>query len=183
LRILFNCNKRILIVSTKNIMTALAVGSALLAGAAHADTVAPNIELTATVPSDTFYVKALGGWPTSAVTINWDDVGQKLLDPQPIQLQLRNNIASGKEGKINAKLAIPAVLTDNNPADDIPLEVTISSASVKGPTALDTTPQPIYDNKTGDMEAGVLRIHAKPASTPNAGTYKGLVSLVFESAV
>jgi hypothetical protein len=172
-------------VSTKQIMTAIAAGAALLAGAAHAETVNQDIQLRATVPSGEFYVKAVNGWPAGVVSLNWDDVNNKLQDPTPIALRLKNNLQTGAEGKINASLAYDAALSDGTAAEDLPVEVSVSSESVTTPVVLSTTSQMIYDNKTGNQENGLLKLHVKQDSVQakTGTTYNGVVSMIFESAV
>jgi hypothetical protein len=166
-------------------MTAIAAGAAFLAGVAHADTVSQDIQLRATVPSGDFYVKAVNGWPAGIMSLNWDDVNNKLQDPAPIALRLKNNLQSGAEGKINASLAYDAVLSDGTAAEDLPVEVSVSSDSVTTPAVLSTTSKMIYDNKTGIQENGLLKLHVNQDSVQakTGTTYNGVVSMIFESAV
>lgn len=171
---------------TPKCMAALAAASTLFAaGAAHADSVAQDIQLRAVVPSGTFYVKAVNGWPAGTVNLNYDDTNQVIQNPAPIALRMINNLQSGTEGKINASLAYPAALTDGTSADDLPVKVLVSSDSVTTPVELNTTSQMVYDNKTGAQENGDLSIQVDQSSAKaKAGkTYNGAVSVIFESAV
>src|SRR5690348_1329016 len=136
---------------TKPILMAIAAGATLLAGVAHADTVQQDIQLRAVVPSGEFYVKAVNGWPAGTVNLNYDDANSKIQDPAPIALHLKNNIDSGKGG-ITASLGYPAVLSDGTAADDLPVEVSISSDSVTSPVVLSTKSTQIYNNKDGNEE-------------------------------
>ncbi|MGY4725802.1 CS1 type fimbrial major subunit [Burkholderia pyrrocinia] len=165
-------------------MAALSAGAALLAaGVAHADQVTQDIQLRAVVPSGSFYVKPVGGWPAGTMNLNYDDASQKIQDPAPIWLRMMNNLQAGREGKINASLAYPAVLTDGTPADDLPLKVFMSSDSVKTAVPLSTTAQIVYDNTSGAQETGKLQIQVDQTNAAKAGqTYNGVVSLIFESA-
>jgi len=165
----------------KHTLIGIAGGLTLLAGTAHADSVSQDIQLRAVVPSGEFYVKPVNGWPSGVTSMNWNDANNKLDDIQ-IALRLKNNLNSGKEGKINASLAYPAVLSNGTTGDELPVEVTVSSDSVTSPVVLRTTAQAIYTNQTGGQENGLLKLHV--TGTPKSGnTYNGVVPLIFESAV
>ncbi|KVT57793.1 hypothetical protein WK55_16575 [Burkholderia ubonensis] len=163
----------------------LAIGTAAMAmaGLAHADTTSQTINIRADVPAGSSYIQPIDGWNAHTnVKFNYDVFSKKLQSPQSIGLQMQNNQGSGKGGVISASLAEPAALSDGASADNLPIDVTISSQSVATPVTLSTTPKEIYTNADGGVENGSLAMKvADNAPAVKMGShYEGTVDLVFD---
>ncbi|AJK44665.1 hypothetical protein GIY62_10895 [Burkholderia plantarii] len=161
----------------------LVAASVAAVGIAHADTVQQNIQLRATVPSGTSYVKAVGGWPADAVDFVYDQNTQKLRNPPVIGLRMRNNMGTGPGagGVILASLSYPIVLSDGVATDDLPVQASISGSALTKPVVLSTTGQQIYNDKAGAEVDGALTLHVQDDAKLTPGqSYQGTAALVFD---
>lgn len=136
-------------------------------GAAQATPIRQAIDVVATVPADTFYVKPQLGWPQRPVQISYDPVN-KSFDTYRLALQVKNTFSN-----ISAALAYEPVLTEENMAATLPLTVAIDGKSL-GVTPIDIHAQ------SPDETVRPLTITSS-ARNPAIGNYSGTVSLVFDA--
>ncbi|MFV3328344.1 CS1 type fimbrial major subunit [Pseudomonas sp. NY15372] len=146
---------------------------ALTAGAAVAnDTIEKQVVVTATVPTDKFYVEPVGGnWMNEPQDMAWNSF-QGTLEPIRKQLQAKSTL-----GPISAHLLYPAQISSG--VDAIPLNVKV------GTTLLSTTSTEVIGKDQAG--AGVV-VDFEVAAAPLAGggdykpgNYQGLVSMMFET--
>lgn len=154
----------------KSILSTLALGLIVTAGAASAAPINQDIHVIATVPTSSFYVIPEGGWPTGSVQLNFDPVTSSW-DAYDLNLRVLSTTTSGN---VSASLAYAAVLANTTGTGNIPMVVSVAG------NALSTTPVQFHTAGPTEMRH-VLRISSNTAS-PSAGDYQGTVSLVFDAA-
>ncbi|MFB4391074.1 MULTISPECIES: CS1 type fimbrial major subunit [unclassified Pseudomonas] len=142
------------------------------ATAAHAaDPIEKQVQVTAQVPTDSFYIEPVGGnWMNDPQELQWNSFRGEL---QPIrkQLQVRSTV-----GPIAAYLLSPATITSG--ANSIGLDVkvaneiltTTSAEVVSGPQA-----------SPGTVIGFEIAAQAAPSTGYIPGNYQGLVSMMFET--
>ncbi|MDD1984128.1 CS1 type fimbrial major subunit [Pseudomonas asiatica] len=145
---------------------------ALVAGQAMAgDPIEKQVLITATVPTDNFYVEPVGGnWMNDPQEMAWNSF-QGNLTPVRKQLQAKSTI-----GPITAHLLSPAVVSSGLDAIDLDVKIgttilTTSAAEIL--TETEAAPGAIVDF---EVAAQV------PAGGYKPGNYQGLVSMMFETA-
>lgn len=144
----------------------------LFAGAAHAlDPIEKQVQVTAQVPTDAFFVERVGGnWMNDPQELGWNP-NQAKLDPVRKELQVKSTV-----GAINAYLVSPAVIASGS--HNIGLDVKV------GDTVLQTTPVEVVSATQAAPGAIVgFEIAAQPAPAAGyePGNYQGLVSMIFET--
>lgn len=143
------------------------------ATAAHAaDPIEKQVQVTAQVPTDAFYVEPVGGnWMNDPQELAWNSFRSEL---QPIrkQLQVKSTV-----GPISAYLLSPATITSGT--NSIGLDVKVAN------TTLDTTPAEVVSQAQAAPGAVIgfeIAAQAAPNSGYVPGSYQGLVSMMFETA-
>ncbi|WEK29826.1 MAG: CS1 type fimbrial major subunit [Candidatus Pseudomonas phytovorans] len=145
----------------------------LFAGAAHAiDPIEKQVQVTAQVPTDAFFVEPVGGnWMNDPQELGWNP-NQARLDPIRKELQVKSTV-----GPITAYLVSPAVIA--NGSNNIGLDVKV------GDTVLQTTPAEVVSAAQAAPGAIIgFEVAAQPAPAAGyePGNYQGLVSMIFETA-
>ncbi|HEY4145364.1 CS1 type fimbrial major subunit [Pinirhizobacter sp.] len=150
----------------KNHLVAACIVAILSTTGANAAPVRQTIDVSVTVPAETFYVKPQLGWPQSPIQIAYDPVA-KSFDTYKLALQVKNTVKN-----VTAELAFDPVLTEDNSAQTLALAVSI------GGKKLDQTPVPIH---TKDPNEKVYQLEiTSDVKAPKVGNYLGSVSLVFD---
>ncbi|KJK09830.1 MULTISPECIES: CS1 type fimbrial major subunit [Pseudomonas] len=152
----------------------LALPLALLSvGSAYAvDPIEKQVQITAQVPTDAFYVEPVGGnWMNDPQEMAWNSFRSEL---QPIrkQLQVKSTI-----GPISAYLLSPAVVASGS--DSIGLDVKVAD------TVLTTTTAEVVSAAQAAPGAVIgfeVAAQAAGAGGYEPGNYQGLVSMMFETA-
>ena len=152
----------------------LALPLALLSvGSAYAvDPIEKQVQITAQVPTDAFYVEPVGGnWMNDPQEMAWNSFRSEL---QPIrkQLQVKSTI-----GPISAYLLSPAVVASGS--DSIGLDVKVAD------TVLTTTTAEVVSAAQAAPGAVIgfeVAAQAAGAGGYESGNYQGLVSMMFETA-
>jgi hypothetical protein len=156
--------------------TALFVLPLALAFAANAYAVDPiekQVTVTATIPTEAFFVEPVGGnWMNDPQDMNWNSYQQTL---QPIRKQLQ---VKSTTGAISAYLLHPAVMTGG--AGNIGLDVSVNG------TPLKLTPDPVVPAPQAAAGATVeFLIAAQAANTADGkylpGNYQGVINMMFET--
>lgn len=151
----------------------------LLASAANAETLLQNIQVRAVVPSGSFYVNALEGWPSGPVQIGYDS-NRHVFNHHHLGLRMKNSIQSGAAGgKIMARLAYPPVMRGVRGQMSVDVGIKTENTDV----ILGTTPTLIYEDAAGDEIMGHLHIKVKDAGPYAPGNYIGTVALEFDSVL
>lgn len=153
--------------------TLLALPLALLAttSAYAVDPIEKQVQITAQVPTDAFYVEPVGGnWMNDPQKLTWNPFRSEL-EPIRKQLQVKSTI-----GPITAYLLAPAVIasgTDNIGLDVKVGETVLTTASAEVVTAAQAAPGLVID----------FEVAAQPAVGASyvPGNYQGLVSMMFET--
>lgn len=145
----------------------VATAATLSTGTAVATPIRQTLDVVATVPSDTFYVKPQLGWPQNPVQIAYDPVN-KTFDTYRLALQVKNTFSN-----VSAALAYEAVLTEDNLAATLPLSIAIDGKTL-GVKPIDIHPQ-------SPNEAVRPLTITSAERNPTIGNYSGTVSLVFDA--
>ncbi|MFF7061166.1 CS1 type fimbrial major subunit [Pseudomonas sp. NPDC008258] len=145
----------------------------LFAGAAHAvDPIEKQVQVTAQVPTDAFFVEPVGGnWMNDPQELGWNPYQAKL-EPIRKELQVKSTV-----GPITAYLVSPAVIASGT--NNIGLDVKV------GDTVLQTTPNEVVSASQAAPGAIIgFEVAAQPAPAAGyePGNYQGLVSMIFETA-
>ncbi|KXG81415.1 MULTISPECIES: CS1 type fimbrial major subunit [Pseudomonas] len=143
------------------------------AGSAFAvDPIEKQVQVTAQVPTDAFFVEPVGGnWMNDPQEMAWNSYQAKL-DPIRKQLQVKSTV-----GPITAYLVSPAVIASGT--ENIGLDVKV------GDTVLQTTPAEVVSATQAAPGAIIgFEVAAQPAPASGyvPGNYQGLVSMIFETA-
>ena len=154
--------------------SALALPLALMmaAGLAQAaDPIEKQVTVTATIPTENFYVEPVGGnWMNEPQDMTWNSFQQSL---QPIRKQLQ---VRSTTGPISAYLLNPASITSG--ADSIGLDVSVAG------TQLSLTSTEVVGGELAAPGAIVgFEIAAQSAGTGGyvPGNYLGVVNMMFET--
>lgn len=151
----------------------------VLASTAQAETLLQNIQVRAVVPSGSFYVNALEGWPSGPVQIGYDS-NRGMFNDHHVGLRMKNSIQSGAAGgKIMARLAYPPVMRGTRGQMDVDVGIRTDTGEV----ALGTVPTLIYEDAAGDEIMGRLHIRIKSHGPYAPGNYVGTVALEFDSVL
>lgn len=145
----------------------VAIAATLATGAVNATPIRQTLDVVATVPSDTFYVKPQLGWPQNPVQIAYDPVN-KGFDTYRLALQVKNTFSN-----VSAALAYDAILTEDNLAATLPLTIAIDGKTL-GVSPIDIHPQ-------SPNEAVRPLTITSAERNPTIGNYSGTVSLVFDA--
>ncbi|MFJ3076153.1 MULTISPECIES: CS1 type fimbrial major subunit [Pseudomonas] len=143
------------------------------AAAAHAaDPIEKQVQVTAQVPTDSFYVEPVGGnWMNDPQELAWNSFRSEL-QPVSKQLQVKSTI-----GPISAYLLSPAAITSG--VNSIGLDVKVAD------TTLSTTPTEVISQAQaapGALVGFEIAAQAAPSTGYVPGSYQGLVSMMFETA-
>ncbi|MEE1923594.1 CS1 type fimbrial major subunit [Pseudomonas sp. 148P] len=144
----------------------MAAGSAIAA-----DPIEKQVTITATIPTESFYVEPVGGnWMNEPQDMAWNSF-QQTLQPIRKQLQVRSTT-----GPISAYLLNPATITSG--ADTIGLDV-----SVAGKALTLTSSEVISEEQAAPGAIVGFEVAAQTAGaggyTP--GNYLGVVNMMFET--
>ena len=140
----------------------------LVAGSAFAiDPISKAVDITATIPTDTFYVEADTGWDTAPQALPYNAMTGTLT---PVQ---KRYVAKSTTGAISAKLdGVPQI---NSGADAILLDVEFNGV------ALTTTSQEVIPTAAAATESIVGFKVAAQAGPYEPGSYNGTVNMTFET--
>lgn len=146
---------------------------ALAAAPAFADDpIEKQVLVTATVPTDNFYVEPIGGnWMNDPQNMAWNPF-QSSLEPIRKQLHAKSTI-----GPITAHLMSPAVITAGLDAIELDVKVgdtLLTTSATEILTAAQAAPGVALDLEIAAQE---------PAGGYLPGNYQGLVNMMFETAV
>ncbi|MGE8391518.1 adhesin [Pseudomonas sp. BIGb0427] len=153
--------------------TFLALPLALLAvgNVFAADALEKQVTVTATVPTENFYVEPVGGnWMNEPQNMAWNALRESL---EPINKQLQ---VKSTTGAISARLLSPAVI--NSGANSIGLDVAVNG------TGLTTTSTPVVPAAAAAAGSRIsFDIAARSAGAGGyvPGNYQGIVSMLFET--
>lgn len=144
----------------------------LFAGAAHAlDPIEKQVQVTAQVPTDAFFVEPVGGnWMNEPQNMAWNALRESL---EPIRKQLQ---VKSTTGAISARLLSPAVI--NSGANSIGLDVAVNG------TGLTTTSVPVVPAAAAAAGTLVAFDVAAQSAGPSGyvpGNYQGIVNMLFET--
>lgn len=144
----------------------------LFAGAAHAlDPIEKQVQVTAQVPTDAFFVEPVGGnWMNDPQDMAWNSF-QGSLTPVRKQLQAKSTV-----GPITAHLLSPAVVSSGLEAIDLDVKIgdtVLTTNAIEILTEAQAAPGAIVDFEVAPQV---------PAGGYKPGNYQGLVSMMFETA-
>ncbi|MFD2642716.1 CS1 type fimbrial major subunit [Pseudomonas japonica] len=151
---------------------ALPLALMMAAGTAQAaDPIEKQVTVTATIPTESFYVEPVGGnWMNEPQDMAWNSF-QQTLQPIRKQLQVRSTT-----GPISAYLLNPATITSG--ADTIGLNV-----SVAGKVLTLTSSEVVSEEQAAPGSIVGFEVAAQTAGaggyTP--GNYLGVVNMMFET--
>lgn len=157
----------------KTVLFALPLALAFVANAYAVDPIEKQVTVTATIPTESFFVEPVGGnWMNDPQDMAWNSYQQTL---QPIRKQLQ---VKSTTGAISAYLLHPAIMTGG--AGNIGLDVSVNG------TALKLTSDPVVPAPQAAAGATVeFLIAAKAANTADgkyvAGNYQGVINMMFET--
>ncbi|MNN15408.1 CS1 type fimbrial major subunit [Pseudomonas fluorescens] len=145
----------------------------LCAASAYAiDPIEKQVQVTAQVPTDAFFVEPVGGnWMNDPQEMAWNSYQAKL-DPIRKELQVKSTV-----GPITAYLVSPAVIASGT--HNIGLNVKV------GDTVLSTTSAEVVSAAQAAPGATIgfqVEAQAAPSTGYEPGSYQGLVSMIFETA-
>ncbi|AIL60576.1 CS1 type fimbrial major subunit [Pseudomonas alkylphenolica] len=145
----------------------------LCAASAYAiDPIEKQVQVTAQVPTDAFFVEPVGGnWMNDPQEMAWNSYQAKL-DPIRKELQVKSTV-----GPITAYLVSPAVIASGT--HNIGLNVKV------GDTVLSTTSAEVVSAAQAAPGATIgfqVEAQAAPGTGYEPGSYQGLVSMIFETA-
>lgn len=155
----------------KRILMALPLALFTATAAHAADPIEKQIQVTALVPTDSFYVEPVGGnWINDPQELQWNSFRAEL---QPIrkQLQVKSTV-----GPISAYLLSPATITSGT--NNIGLDVKVAD------TTLTTTSTEVVSQAQaapGTVIGFEIAAQAAPSTGYVPGNYQGLVSMMFET--
>ncbi|CAM4019925.1 CS1 type fimbrial major subunit [Pseudomonas wadenswilerensis] len=153
--------------------TFLALPLALLAvgNVFAADPLEKQVTVTATIPTENFYVEPVGGnWMNEPQNMAWNALRESL---EPIRKQLQ---VKSTTGAISARLLSPAVI--NSGANSIGLDVAVNG------TGLTTTSVPVVPAAAAAAGTLVAFDVAAQSAGPSGyvpGNYQGIVNMLFET--
>lgn len=151
---------------------ALPLALMMAAGTAMAaDPIEKQVTVTATIPTESFYVEPVGGnWMNEPQDMAWNSF-QQTLQPIRKQLQVRSTT-----GPISAYLTNPATITSG--ADTIGLDV-----SVAGKALTLTSAEVISQEQAAPGAIVGFEVAAQAAGTGGytPGNYLGVVNMMFET--
>jgi len=150
----------------KKYLVASCIAAILPIAVVNAAPIRQTIDVTVTVPAETFYVKPQLGWPQSPIQLAYDPVA-KSFNTYKLALQVKNTT-----NNVTAALAFDPVLTEDNSDNTVALAVSIAGKD------LGLAPIPIH-TKDPTEKVYQLEITSK-VTTPTVGNYLGSVSLVFD---
>ncbi|MBH3459781.1 CS1 type fimbrial major subunit [Pseudomonas putida] len=156
----------------KRLFVALPLALFTAASAYAVDPIEKQVQVTAQVPTDAFFVEPVGGnWMNDPQELSWNSFRSEL---QPIrkQLQVKSTV-----GPITAYLVSPAAVSDG--VNSIGLDVSVAG------TTLSTTSTEVITAAQAARGAVVgfeIAAQAAPAGGYVPGSYQGLVSMMFETA-
>jgi len=144
----------------------MAAGSALAA-----DPIEKQVTVTATIPTESFYVEPVGGnWMNEPQDMAWNSF-QQTLQPIRKQLQVRSTT-----GPISAYLLNPATITSG--ADTIGLDVSVAGKSLTLTSAEVITQEQAAPGAIVGFEVAA---QAAGAGGYAPGNYLGVVNMMFET--
>ncbi|NBA93693.1 CS1 type fimbrial major subunit [Pseudomonas sp. R5(2019)] len=156
----------------KNTFLALPLALLVAGNAFAADPIEKQVTVTASIPTENFYVEPVGGnWMNDPQSMRWNPV-QESLEPIQKQLQVKSTI-----GAISARLLDPPIIASG--ANSIGLAVSIAG------TELTTSAQPVVAAAAAapGTVVGFEIAAIKPAAGKYvAGNYQGVVNMMFETA-
>lgn len=144
------------------------------ASALAVDPIAHQMTVTATVPTDDFYVTPAGGgnWMNDPQNLDYN-AQTKTLATFVRQLDMKSTT-----GPITAKLTSPVEISNGTPAQNIGLSVLVNNV------ALSTTSAEVLSatlSATGQTVPFQVRAADAPAGGYAPGSYTGLVGMLFET--
>ena len=153
--------------------TFLALPLALLAvgNVFAADPLEKQVTVTATVPTENFYVEPVGGnWMNEPQNMAWNAL-RETLEPIRKQLQVKSTT-----GAISARLLSPAVI--NSGANSIGLDVAVNGT---GLTTASVPVVPAAAAAAGTLVAFDVAAQSAGAGGYVPGNYQGIVNMLFET--
>jgi hypothetical protein len=153
----------------KKYLLAACMAAVLPGTIVNAAPVRQTIDVSVTVPAETFYVKPQLGWPQSPIQIAYDPVSRSF-DTYTLAIQIKN---AAKD--VTAELAFDPVLSEDNSDKTLALAVSI------GDKKLSQTPVVVHTKGPNEM-VHKLKITSEDKA-PTVGNYLGSVSLVFDEQV
>ncbi|WP_412530559.1 CS1 type fimbrial major subunit [Burkholderia lata] len=151
--------------------TVLVMGLAAMYGVAMAESQNFDVSVTATVPTDTFYVSANGWDPSQVQTMGWNHLAERI---NPLQ---RNLDMKSTVGDITAYLINSPELSSGTAL--LPLTVTVNSKSLKEGVGNAEVVMIAEDAAIGGVVPMVVSADQK--DRPEGGVYTGTVQMLFES--
>ncbi|AUH51942.1 adhesin [Chromobacterium sp. ATCC 53434] len=159
---------------TRKFLLGAAVSAAMLSGAAMAEQQPLQINVTANIPTDSFYVQPLADWHLRDQALSWD-ARREILQPVSNMLDMKSTI-----GAIQGYLEAPAELYGNGNGEKIPMVVKINEQAME--VGAGKKAQILTATQARDISRVNLSIAAPtPASGFKPGRYSGSVNLMFES--
>ncbi|MGF6593051.1 CS1 type fimbrial major subunit [Pseudomonas sp. 2835] len=152
--------------------TFLALPLALLAvgNVFAAEALEKQVIVTATIPTENFYVEPVGNWMNDPQTMSWNTIRESL-EPISKQLQVKSTT-----GAISARLLSPAVI--NSGANSIGLDVSVNG---NGLTTTSAPVVPAAAAAAGTRVAFDIAAQSAGAGGYVPGNYQGIVSMLFET--
>jgi hypothetical protein len=157
----------------KTALFALPLALAFAINAHAADPIEKQVTVTATIPTEAFFVEPVGGnWMNDPQDMNWNSYQETL---QPIRKQLQ---VKSTTGAISAYLLHPAVMSGG--AGNIGLDVSVNG------TALKLTSEAVVPAPQAAAGATVeFMVAAQAPNTGNGkylpGNYQGVINMMFET--
>lgn len=144
------------------------------ASALAVDPISHQMTVTATVPTDDFYVTPTGGgnWMNDPQNLDYN-AQTKTLDTFSRQLDMKSTT-----GPIRAKLTSPVEISNGTAAENIGLSVMVNNV------ALTTTAAQVLEAPAAAAGRTVpfqIRAAAAPTGGYAPGSYTGLVGMLFET--
>lgn len=156
----------------KRLFLALPLALFAATAAQAADPIEKQIQITAQIPTDAFYVEPVGGnWMGDPQELAWNPFRSEL-QPLRKQLQVKSTV-----GAISAYLLSPAMITSGS--NNIGLDVKVANITLK------TAPQEVVSQTQAAPGATIGFEVAAQAASGGAyvpGNYQGLVNMMFETA-
>lgn len=149
---------------------ALPLALMMAATAQAADPIEKQVTVTATIPTESFYVEPVGGnWMNEPQSMAWNSF-QQTLQPIRKQLQVRSTT-----GPISAYLTNPAMITSG--ADTIALDVRVAGTSlIMNPREVIAEDQAASGAIVGFEIAALASVGGY-----NPGNYLGVINMMFET--
>ncbi|MBF8723384.1 CS1 type fimbrial major subunit [Pseudomonas guariconensis] len=145
---------------------------ALIAGTAVAEQVQQQVQVTAQIPTDQFYVRPVGSWIGYPQALQWNAALQEF---GAIRKQFE---AKSSLGPIKGYLFDVAEVSDAATGNKFGLKITMHGKELKTTATELLTAAQAGAGAVMDFQIAAV----KPSGGYKVGTYNGFVNMVFESA-